>query len=63
MYENIVLIGNPKQQKWQVSKPNFRSFTIFDDDIVGVELNVTNVKSNKPIYAGVSILDYAKLHI
>ena len=60
---NIVLIGNPKQHKWQVSKPNFRSFAIFDDDIVGVELNVTNVKLNKPIYAGVSILDYAKLHM
>ena len=41
---NIVLEGDPEHQNWQVSKPNFRIFSIFDDDIVGVELNVTNVK-------------------
>ena len=29
---NIVLISDPKQQKWQVSKP--KSFTIFDDEIL-----------------------------
>ena len=60
---NIVLISNPKQQKWQVSKPNFKSFTIFDDDIVGVELDIVKVKLDKPIFAGVSILDFAKLHM
>ena len=60
---HIVLISNPKQQKWQVSKPNFKSFTIFDNDVVGVELNNTTVKLNKPIYCGATILDYAKEHM
>ena len=44
-------------------KPNFKSFTIFDDDVVGVELNNITVRLDKPIYCGAAILDYAKLHM
>ena len=35
---NIVLIDSVQQQKFQISKPGFKRFEIFNEDLVGVEL-------------------------
>lgn len=43
-----------------VSKPNFNRITIFDDEFVAVEMTKVRVYFNKPIYAGMSILDISK---
>ena len=58
-----MLIKKSTQQRWQTSKPQFQRFQIFDNDIVGVELLKSEVVLDKPIYVGVSILDFAKIHM
>ena len=59
--KNIVLINTESQQRFQTSKPGFKRFTIFSDDLVGIELTKPKIVLDKPIYAGASILDLSKL--
>ena len=59
--KKIVLIIKESQQRFQTSKPGFKRFTIFSDDLVGIELTKPKIVLDKPIYAGASILDLSKL--
>ena len=42
------------------SKPNFKSFKIFSNDLVAVHMAKTEIKLNKPTYVGMLILDLSK---
>lgn len=44
-----------------ISRPNFKRFTIFDEDLVAIELKRTNILMNKPIAIGLAILDISKV--
>jgi hypothetical protein len=57
---NIKLITDSKMFKKYVAKPTFVTGVIFNDDLVGVEYVKENLKLNKPIYVGFSILDLSK---
>ena len=43
-----------------ISKPNFHSCTIFDENLVAVQLNRTSVTIEKPIYVGLAVLEISK---
>jgi hypothetical protein len=45
-------------QAWRVK--NLNKFTIFSEDLVGVHIQKTKVKLNKPVYLGQTILDDSK---
>ena len=59
--KNIVLINKEAQNTLQTSKPGFKRFAIFSEDLVGVELVKPNVVLDQSIYAGATILDLSKL--
>jgi hypothetical protein len=57
----IVLVNNSRSHTWQTSKPTFKRFEIFDENIVGVELAQKNITLDKPIYVGFTVLELSKL--
>ena len=57
---NIQLVSCPNKMLKLISKPSFESFRIFNNNLVGIHLKKTNIKLNKPIYLGFSILELSK---
>ena len=43
-----------------ISKPNFHSCSIFDENLVGIQLNRTSIMIKKPIYVGLAVLKISK---
>ena len=44
-----------------VSRPNFHRLTVFSPNLVAVELKNANIKIDRPIYAGATILELSKV--
>ena len=44
-----------------ISQPNFNNRCIFDENLVAIELNKTELVFNKPMYIGMCILDISKV--
>ena len=43
-----------------ISKPNFHSFDVFDEDLVAIQLLRKEICIKKPIYIGLRVLDLSK---
>ena len=57
------LVTDPEKFVKLASSPLFKTFTAFNKQLVGVELNPQTVFLDKPIYLGMSILDLSKSHM
>lgn len=44
-----------------IARPNFKRFTIFDENLVAIELKKTQFLFDKPIIIGMSVLDISKI--
>ena len=44
-----------------ISKPNFHSCTIFDENLVAIQLNRTTITIQKPIFVGLTVLELSKV--
>ena len=47
-----------EDEAWRVK--NLNKFTIFDEDLIGLHIQKTKIKLNKPVYLGQTILDDSK---
>eukprot|EP00438_Fugacium_kawagutii_P028519 Skav226748 [mRNA] locus=scaffold3942:5794:7308:- [translate_table: standard] len=57
------LVSTPERFQKCVNKPTYKNRHIISEDLVGVEKDFATVKLDKPIYMGMSILDYSKIHM
>jgi len=59
--QDIRLCTNAKKAMKLIAKPTFKSRTIFAENLVAFHMRKANVKFNKPIYLGMSILNNSKI--
>ena len=57
---NVHLVKSQKSLKRYTAKPNFRNLTIFDENLVAVNMKKTELVFDKPVYLGMSILEISK---
>ena len=57
---DVQLVHSKKVLHKQVAKPNFKTYKIFNEDLVGVELKKVKLLMNRPTYVGFSILELSK---
>ena len=57
---DIRIVNDEKKWNKLAKKHNFKSATIFSENLVAVHMRRTSVKLRKPIYLGMSILDISK---
>ena len=62
-HRHLDLVKTAEKAQKLCSKPTFRGYKIFHDNLIAIERYKSVVKLNKPIYTGVTVLDLSKLHM
>ena len=62
-HNDFRLINTPERFQKLENKPSYKHRHIINEDLVAVELEKAMVELDKPIYMGLSILDYSKIHM
>ena len=60
-HRDIKLVITDKKRSKLVSEPNYHTMNYIPEDLSIIEMKITKVKMNKPIYLGLSILEISKL--
>ena len=60
-HRNIKLVTNREAYLKAGMKPNFKSGTLFGENLMGCEMGKIKVVMNKPVYLGQAILDLSKI--
>ena len=59
-HRDIKLVTTDKRRNQLVSKPNYHTTKWFSENLLTIEMKITKVKMNKPVYLGLSILENSK---
>ena len=57
---DVKLVNERKKAEKLAAKPSFKHLTIFDENLIAVNMKKTTLKFNKPVYCGMSIPDLSK---
>jgi len=60
---NVKLVTDRNKVKKCIRKPTCKRFEIIDNDLVMILMTKQKIPMNKPIYAGMAILDIAKTDV
>ena len=60
-HRDIKLVTTDKKRSKLVSEPNYHTINLISEDLSIIEMKITKVKMNKPIYLGLSILEISKI--
>ena len=59
-HRNIKLVNNEEEYLRNLMRPNFKSGTLLEPDLMGCQMGKIKVVMNKPVYLGQAILDLSK---
>ena len=60
-HRDIKLVTTDRKRSKLVSEPNYHTINLISEDLSIIEMKKTEVKMNKPIYLGLSILEISKI--
>lgn len=60
-YREIKLVSNWESARKYISRSQFKSTTIFEENLIAIELHQKEIYFNKPLYVGMCILDLSKI--
>ena len=60
-HRDIKLVTTDRKRSKLVSEPNYHTINLISEDLSIIEMKKTKVKTNKPIYLGLSILEISKI--
>ena len=60
-HRDIKLVTTDKKRSKLVSEPNYHTINLISENLSIIEMRRTKVKTSKPIYLGLSILEISKL--
>ena len=60
-HRDIKLVTTDKKRSKLVSEPNYHTINLISENLSIIEMKITKVKMNKPIYLGLSILQISKI--
>ena len=59
-HRGIKLVITDKRRNYLVSQPNYHTSKWFSECLLAIDMKKTKVKTNKPVYLGLSILEISK---
>ena len=59
-HRDVKLVTADKKRNQLTLEPNYHATKYFSENVMAIEMKKTEVKMNKPIYLGMSILDISK---
>ena len=57
---NIKLVTTERRRNCLVSEPNYHTTKFFTENLLAIEMRITQILMSKPVYLGLSILDLSK---
>ena len=54
---DIKLATTEKKSKWLVSESNYHTTKFYTENLLAIEMKITQIPMNKPVYLGLSILE------
>ena len=60
IYRDIKLVTIDNKRNKLVSEPNYYTTKCFSENFLAIEMKITKVKMNKPLYLGMSLLHISK---
>ena len=59
-HRDIKLVTTNERRNYLVSEPNYHTAKWFSEDLLATEMKKIELKMNKPVYLGLSILEISK---
>ena len=62
-HRNKNLVTTERRRNYLVSEPNYHTTKFFTENLLAIKMKKTEIRMNKPVYLGLSILELSKILI
>ena len=60
-HKDIKLVTTERKRSYSVSEPNYHTTNFFTEHLFAIQMKISQILMNKPVYLGLSILELSKI--